>query len=500
MNRKKIAFESALIALALVVAFVVQLILSHTKPPKLPDFERSSDVSVELETDIELATGNVDTADSEIKVPIDFQSNLSSLGLSPDWSELDRFQRKVSREQFVTLLTGVYVKGDFWNRWFEVQEDYVDIQTSAQDPSQTYRVYFQNDVEGGSQTQGAYWRSREQIRSAGQLSDSTLPLRGVKLAIDPGHIGGAYAQVEQRKFVLSEEYPPVQEGDMTLLVAEKLQYQLETLGADVSLVRVATEPVNPFTADDYLEYAKLKLESQGALLSQLGVKSEAERLFYRNGEIRARANLINDVIQPDVVLCLHFNAAGQADPDAPELLDREHFHILLNGAYTEPELANDDERFQCVLKILENVFSEEIKLSSHLVTSFVGETGLPAYEYSPGSLRAVKLSDDAFVWGRNLLANRLYDCPVIFFEPYLMNGADSFPRMQIGDYEGLRYVNGKLRPSIYREYVDAVVRGLVNYYTEQVSDNVTIEQPRVPNDTEGVLEEGVGASGEEIVR
>lgn len=484
MNRKKIAFESALIALALVVAFVVQLILSQTKPPKLPDFERTSDGMVELEDATDQAAGNVELADLEVTVPAEFHPNLSSLGVVPDWSELDRFQKKVTREQFVSLLTEVYVKGEFWKNWFEIQEEFVDVQTSAADPSQTYRIYFQVGSEGSPETQGAYWRSKEQIRSAGLLNDETLPLRGLKLAIDPGHIGGAYAQVEQRKFVLSEEHPPVQEGDMTLLVAEKLQYQLETLGADVSLVRVANEPVNPFTADDYLGYAKSKLEGQGALLSQLSVKSEAERLFYRNGEIRARANVINEVIQPDLVLCLHFNAAGQADPDAPELLDHEHFHILLNGAYTEPELANDDERFQCVRKILENVISEEIELSKHLVTSFVEETALPAYEYSPGSLRAVQLSDDAYVWGRNLLANRLYDCPVIFFEPYLMNGADSFQRMQLGDYEGLRYVNGKLRSSIYREYVDAVVRGLVTYYTEQAAEAGPAEEARVLDERE----------------
>ena len=46
-----------------------------------------------------------------------------------------------------------------------------------------------------------------------------------------------------------------------------------------------------------------------------------------------------------------------------------------------------------------------------------------------------------------------------------MNGKDSYTRMQVGDYAGLRYVNQKLRPSIYQEYVTAVTKGLVEYYT-----------------------------------
>ena len=39
--------------------------------------------------------------------------------------------------------------------------------------------------------------------------------------------------------------------------------------------------------------------------------------------------------------------------------------------------------------------------------------------------------------------------------------------MQVGDYAALRFVNGQLRPSIYREYVNAVTKGLVSYYTAQ---------------------------------
>jgi hypothetical protein len=56
---------------------------------------------------------------------------------------------------------------------------------------------------------------------------------------------------------------------------------------------------------------------------------------------------------------------------------------------------------------------------------------------------------------------------VLFYEPYLMNGADSHARINQGDYEGLRYLNGMLRPSIFREYVNAVTEGLVNYYSNR---------------------------------
>jgi hypothetical protein len=45
-----------------------------------------------------------------------------------------------------------------------------------------------------------------------------------------------------------------------------------------------------------------------------------------------------------------------------------------------------------------------------------------------------------------------------------MNSSEVFARIQAGDYDGTRPINGVERPSIYREYVDGVVDGLVEYY------------------------------------
>jgi hypothetical protein len=47
-----------------------------------------------------------------------------------------------------------------------------------------------------------------------------------------------------------------------------------------------------------------------------------------------------------------------------------------------------------------------------------------------------------------------------------MNSRDAFARIQAGDYEGVRNVNGIERKSIFREYADSVVDGLVEYYSK----------------------------------
>ncbi len=61
-------------------------------------------------------------------------------------------------------------------------------------------------------------------------------LAGLKVALDPGHIGGYWAKMEERWFQIGNS-KPVTEGDMTLLVAKLIANKLESWGAQVYLTR-----------------------------------------------------------------------------------------------------------------------------------------------------------------------------------------------------------------------------------------------------------------------
>ena len=108
--------------------------------------------------------------------------------------------------------------------------------------------------------------------------------------------------------------------------------------------------------------------------------------------------------------------------------------------------------------------ADQRAIASTLAPVFATETGLPPYAYKRNSTRALALDRSSYIWARNLLANRLYRCPVIFLEPYVMNSNEVHTRIQAGDYEGNKFILGKQRSSIYREYADAVTRGLTTYY------------------------------------
>ena len=190
-------------------------------------------------------------------------------------------------------------------------------------------------------------------------------------------------------------------------------------------------------------------------------KRRAEILFFRKEEIKARARLVNEKFKPDIVLCIHLNAAPWPDPEDLSLVDRNDYHVLTNGANMGGEVAVDEQRFQMMVKLLNRSHREERSLAESMATALARATGLPAFAYEGPN--AVKIGEVPGVWARNLLANRLYECPVVFLEPYVANSKEVFARIQVGDYKGVKKVAGKPRVSLIEEYVDAAVAGLVGH-------------------------------------
>ncbi len=375
---------------------------------------------------------------------------LASLGAPPDWAQLSRYNGVLSRAEFETALQDIYLLGE--NLHFDIGEGGVRVTSELSPPGPSIAF-----ATGGTRkAPPRYWRPATEMLSGA----ATQPLDGVRIAIDPGHIGGEWARMEKRWYQI-EDTAPVTEGDMTLLTARLLAPRLEALGATVTLVRSTNEPVTELRPKDLAAYATRLMP--GAPAAE--VLALAEQLFYRTAEIRARAALVNGTIKPDLVLCLHFNAEDWGgDPATPLLSPRNHFHMILHGAYMDGEISHEDERFELMHKIFQNVHEEESALAAALAAAFLEDTGLPAYVYHLG--KPARRIGPA-LWARNLLANRLYQCPVLFCEPYVMNNEEVHARVLAGDYDGEIEVAGARRKSLYREYRDAVVKGLVAYYSSR---------------------------------
>jgi N-acetylmuramoyl-L-alanine amidase len=396
--------------------------------------------------------------------------NVSILGSKPRWSVLEQYQETITHDEFAHVINDLYCTHGFASDLIEIDEKTARILMNRES-QKSFTLRFAENA-AASQHVPRLWRAARSLPPA----RPEKPLFGLKIALDPGHLGGKRAKMEERWFQVGSS-PPVQEGDLTLRVARLLAPRLRELGAKVSFIRNSNEPVTAKRPDDFRELARKILIKNGVpqprtdLLDpndpakEQTIRWQSEILFYRYSEIRRRAALVNFKLHPDLVLCLHFNAEGWGDANNPTLTDTNHLHLLVNGSYLTEELEFDDERFEMIRRLLSRPYDEELPLADTIAVAMARETGLPPYEY-PTTNSTTKVGVSGYVYARNLLATRLYRCPVVYCEPYVMNSKDVFARIQAGDYEGMRLINGVERKSIFREYADSVVQGLVEYYSK----------------------------------
>ena len=399
--------------------------------------------------------------------PNDSAANLSALGRKPDWSALEKYQATITHDEFVHLLEQVYGSHGYSPELIKIESDAARILMST-DAKDYFVLHFAKSA-ADRRPVPRWWTAP----SALPAHAGAGPLTALHIALDPGHLGGTWAQMEERWFKIHDA-PPVQEGDMTLRVARLLAPRLESLGAKVSLVREKTEPLTPYRPSDFEKIARQFLLRTGVVDPRENFDGPAdpekeqtigwqrELLFYRNSEIRRRASLVNYRLRPDLVLCLHFNAEPWGDPNHPKLVESNHLHLLVNGAYLPAELELDDERFEMLQKLLSQSFPEESSLAETIAGTMAKTTGLPPYDYKTENVTPVGAS--GYVYARNLMATRLYQCPTVYLEPYVMNSREVFARVRAGDYKGTREVAGKRRSNIYEEYVDGVVDGVLEYF------------------------------------
>lgn len=396
---------------------------------------------------------------------------LSALAAPPDWPDLEIYQNTITREEFEHLLTNYFTTGEAWRNLIEIRQTEARILTGEPAPNDVFILRFATAT--ATSPTPRHWKSAAEL----PLTPRHLPLAGLHIAIDPGHIGGEWAKMEERWFVVGTGTPVI-EGNMVLEVAQLLKPRLEALGATVSLVRQKNEPITHLRPETLMASLPETISDSPQKL--------AERLFYRTAEIHARAKLVNETLKPDLVLCLHFNAEAWGDPNNPTLIPRTHLHLLVNGGYNDDEVILADQRFALLDKLLQRTQQEEILVGSTVARTFSEISGLPPYQYPSESKNVRAIPGQPFLWARNLLANRLYRCPVIFIEPYVMNSTLDYARIQAGAYSGLREFEGKMRPNIFVEYADALTEGLKNHYLKSrpISSPETLRDPANPNEAE----------------
>jgi len=359
-----------------------------------------------------------------------------------DWSVLEPFQGTLSRGEFDALLTNVYCPSAALTGCLAYASNSVTIYSTPEKTNGLFTLRF-----GTSHT----------------ADHSSFHC----IVLDPGHIGGEWARMEERWFVRGKGRP-VQEALLNLQVARRLRDHLVAAGYDVVLTKDNFEPVTDKRPEDFRVEAECAglLPAFGSELERDAfcrdlLRKRMEQLFYRSAEITARAKFVNELPRPDLTICLHFNAVEWNEHN--DLVEDNRLVVFVHGDYLPGEVVDDAQKLRLFYKLLSRSLAVELPVAESVANALAEATQLPAAQYGTGS-SAVRVGTNAYVYARNLAANRLIDSPVVFLEPYYMNNRIVYQRIQLGDYEGEQVVEGKSYRSIIREYADAVAAGLKTYF------------------------------------
>ncbi|MFZ4386531.1 MAG: hypothetical protein ACOYOI_00005 [Chthoniobacterales bacterium] len=307
---------------------------------------------------------------------------------------------------------------------------------------------------------------------------TSTPLAGLKVAIDPADIGGAWGSMEDRSSYY-RGYGRIQEGDLNLLVSILLAERLRKLGAEVFVTRDSSEPVCEASVPEVTKIVPAVLSERPYILAgtfrsrtrnirksaPIYERIVAEVLLTKNLEARARAEKIRRAMNPDLTIVLQFDASPTSRRWKLASINRNI--LFVEGAYTSRELGMDPrQRYRLLTKLLQNVTPTETRAAIAIANRLSVATGFPPVGYGDSkTTRAIKGSP--FVVARNLLLPREHAGPVVVTEPYFMNESVTLQRLLAGDFEGLQDVGGKQLISIYREYADAVANGLLDAYAPE---------------------------------
>jgi len=378
---------------------------------------------------------------------------------TPEWRLLDYGQGTITRAQFEDRWRRIFDPSGVLAGYLRLTDEGVEL---FRDTAKTQSLYYLSFASGeGREAKGLSWAS----------GSPEKPLLGKVVCLDPGHIGGDWADVEERTFRIGRDRPVV-EGELNLQTCRVLAERLQAAGAQVVWTHQGFEPTTRLRpADLYPEAIQYMLQDVKSRkfpsYSANGlIRWNAELLFYRTAEIQARARKVNEELRPDFTLCLHYNAAPWGRAGRASLASANRVVLFSHGSYGADELAYDDQKFHLLQKLLENSNPEELEIGAAIGKEFKEKWGVPAEDWG-NSPYAHATGVSPYLWYRNLIANRLFHGPVIFVEGPYMNDRTSYAWIQAGDYSGTRLIGGRMRENIFREYADRVADGVIGLFRER---------------------------------
>lgn len=276
-----------------------------------------------------------------------------------------------------------------------------------------------------------YYFQKDTIKRA----DAPKSLKGMKIAIDPGHIGGAYhmGETESRCMTLeidSAKQIELVEGNLSFFTAIILKQKLDSMGAQVMLTRSDTGVSSlGITFFEWKKKIKNKayvdsladnnlISDKGLLL--LKKHLDDKKLFsevFASLDMANRAKKIN-AFQPDITVVIHYNV-NEKNLGWNRTTDKDYVMTFVPGCVTAEDMNKLAGRLNFLRLLLSNDIENSVKLSSAVVKKLSTKLNVTIAQKSDATYlsQACLSTPQKGVYSRDLALTRLIKGTLVYGEP-----------------------------------------------------------------------------------
>lgn len=293
--------------------------------------------------------------------------------------------------------------------------------------------------------------------------DKVQPLKGVKIALDAGHIAGnlPLAELEGKNVQLTfknGKKVKFYESNLTWHTARILQTKLEALGATVLMTR-----------DDYDKTAFGQTYTEWYAKYDTTPKPRPQLLFHRyfkHEDNKQRIAKIN-AFKPHLTMILHYNVDANNRPWKRPTQQNKSM-AFVGGSFMQGELYDPERRFSFLRLLLTEDIESSIELSKNVLNELNRQLDIQAI--SPKNdqkflKRNSILTTTQGVYARNLALSSRIHGTLCYAEPLYQDNAKEARLLAKKDYE----IDGRKVPNRIAEVAEVYKVAIVQYLEKAYS-------------------------------
>jgi N-acetylmuramoyl-L-alanine amidase len=272
-----------------------------------------------------------------------------------------------------------------------------------------------------------------------ELTPSPLPkpLKGLKIALDPGHVSGdmqtaalelKFLKLKKDSIAGINDSINLIEGNLTLATALFLKKQLEEAGAEVMMTRsLPNQSAFGITYPEWLRKAKkqyfetaynngeISLAEKNRFI-KYGSPKDIFQNYFRFADLYERARLINEY-KPDFTVVIHYNVDEKNAPWTKPTA-KNYNMVFVPGDLKPFFLKRVENRVELLRLLVSEDLSKSIQLGQNLVKSFEKTLSVPTAQPQHASYLKNDCSTTRYpgVYVRNLALTRLIHGPIAYGE------------------------------------------------------------------------------------